>query len=153
METKLAIIYHSYHHGNTKKILDAINSEFNFELYTVEEATDKNFEGYDVIGFASGIEAGQIYRKLLNFIKNYNYNCRNQKSFLITTSGFHSEIFSKSAIKVIKNKNFKFLGEYKCLGWNTFGPFKLVGGIAKLHPTVDEVNSALKFIENILNFK
>lgn len=150
MEKKSAIIYHSYHHGNTKKILEAIKEKFNFELYTVEEAFNKDFSNYDLIGFASGIEAGQIYRKLLDFIKNYNYHCENQKSFLITTSGFHSEIFSRSAIKAIKNKKFKLMGEYKCLGWNTFGPFKLVGGIAKSHPSNEEINGAISFVEKIM---
>lgn len=151
MGKRVAIIYHSYHHGNTKKILEAIKNKFDFELYTVEEATNKDFKEYDIVGFASGIEAGQIYRKLLNFIKSYDYNSKNQKSFLITTSGFRSDIFSRSAIKAIKDKEFQLLGEYKCLGWNTFGPFKLVGGVAKLHPTEDEINSAIKFINDIIN--
>ena len=41
------------------------------------------------------------------------------------------------------------IGEYRCQGYDTFGPFKLVGGIAKGHPTVDEIQKVVKFYKNL----
>lgn len=43
----------------------------------------------------------------------------------------------------------KILGEYGCLGFDSFGPFKLIGGIAKGHPTNEEIDGAVKFYENL----
>ena len=37
--------------------------------------------------------------------------------------------------------------EDKCLGYDTFGPFKLVGGIAKGHPTEAEIKGAVEFYQ------
>ena len=44
----------------------------------------------------------------------------------------------------------KLIGEYSCQGYNTFGPFKLVGGTAKGHPTEDEIAGAVRFYETLL---
>ena len=41
------------------------------------------------------------------------------------------------------------LGAYHCLGFDTFGPFKLVGGIAKGHPTEEEIAGATKFYREL----
>lgn len=43
----------------------------------------------------------------------------------------------------------KILGEYGCLGFDSFSPFKLIGGIAKGHPTNEEIDGAVKFYEDL----
>ena len=35
------------------------------------------------------------------------------------------------------------------MGFDTFGPFKLVGGIAKGHPDEDEIRGAVEFYEGL----
>ena len=37
--------------------------------------------------------------------------------------------------KIAAGKNCSVIGKYECLGFDTFGPFKLVGGLQKGHPT------------------
>ncbi|MEE1099963.1 MAG: hypothetical protein U0K86_00580 [Agathobacter sp.] len=37
-------------------------------------------------------------------------------------------------IAIINNKNCPIIGKFSCKGYDTYGPFKLVGGIAKSHP-------------------
>lgn len=73
---KTAIIYYSKHHGNTKKVLDAIR-------------------------------------------------------------------------QAVAGKNVNILGEYGCLGFNTYGPFKLIGGIAKNHPDSTDIEKAIAFYNNL----
>nr|WP_330379432.1 hypothetical protein [Butyrivibrio sp. AE2032] len=34
-------------------------------------------------------------------------------------------------------------------GYDTYGPFKLVGGIQKGHPTEDEIAEAVEFYKNL----
>lgn len=36
-------------------------------------------------------------------------------------------------------KRSKVIGKFGCRGYDTFGPFKLVGGIAKGHPNEEDI--------------
>ena len=36
-----------------------------------------------------------------------------------------------------------------CLGFDTFGPFKLVGGLAKGHPDEAEIEKAVEFYSSL----
>ena len=40
-------------------------------------------------------------------------------------------------------------GGYSCKGYDTFGPFKLIGGLAKGHPDASELEEARKFFEKL----
>ena len=51
---------------------------------------------------------------------------------MICTHGGSAEYQSIEAI--INNKNCPIIGKFSCKGYDTYGPFKLVGGIAKSHP-------------------
>ena len=50
-----AIVYYSKHHGNTKKVLDAISENDPVTLIDITKAQNVDFTGYDQIGIASGI--------------------------------------------------------------------------------------------------
>ena len=86
---KTLILYESLHHGNTKKLVDAIAAE-----YPVEICDARLFEGdlskYDLIGFASGIYAWDfgkpVYDKIEKLIGLEGKNC-----FSLCTSGSASE--------------------------------------------------------------
>ena len=47
-------------------------------------------------------------------------------------------------------ENFDFSGAFHCKGYDTFGPFKIIGGIAKKHPDEKDLANACVFFENIL---
>lgn len=48
------------------------------------------------------------------------------------TCGFQSPVIYFDAIrKIVKNRHCRELGIYQCLGYDTFGPLKVIGGIAK----------------------
>ena len=38
---------------------------------------------------------------------------------------------------------------YGCFGFDTFGPFKIVGGIKKGHPTDEEIEDAVRFYQGL----
>ena len=52
---KTAIVYYSKHHGNTKKLLDAIAKKHEVTLIDVTENPTADLSGYDRIGFAGRI--------------------------------------------------------------------------------------------------
>ena len=54
-----------------------------------------------------------------------------------------------SIAEVAKSKQCNELGRFQCKGYDTFGPFKFVGGIQKGHPTEDEIAEAVEFYRNL----
>ena len=52
---KTAIIYASPHHGNTKKLIDAIATKHEVTLIDATQTKDQDLSDYDLIGYASGI--------------------------------------------------------------------------------------------------
>ena len=51
--------------------------------------------------------------------------------------------------EIAEAKESILLGEYFCYGFDTFGPFKIIGGIKKGHPTDDEIAGAVDFYKNL----
>ena len=70
MDTKTGIVYVSTHHGNTKKLLDAIAEQNPVELVDVTANEQYNLSGYDRIGIASGVAYGKYYPQMLKFLEN-----------------------------------------------------------------------------------
>ena len=68
---------------------------------------------------------------------------------IIYTHGAPVGGFLKSIREIAEKKHCHELGAYHCLGFDTFGPFKLVGGIAKGHPTEEEIAGATKFYREL----
>lgn len=48
---KTAIVYASTHHGNTKKLLDAIAAAYEVDLIDAVKVPEKDLNRYDRIGF------------------------------------------------------------------------------------------------------
>ena len=143
---KTVIVYYSRHHGNTKKLVDAIAARFDVALIDVTENMTVDLAGYDCIGFASGIYFSSFAKQILSFAeKNLPENSR---VFFMGTCGVKSPVAYFDAIrKIAKSKKCRELGAYQCLGFDTFGPFKMVGGIAKGHPNEKEISDALDFYQ------
>ena len=85
---------------------------------------------YDRIGFASGIYFSKFHQTILKFASENLPE--NKKVFMICTYGGSAAY--KSLEFILKEKKTYIIGKFGCKGYDTFGPFKLVGGIAKGHP-------------------
>ena len=142
---KTAIVYYSQHHGNTKKLLDAIAAQEDVTLIDVVENKDADLTGYDRIGFASGIYFSSFAKQIIAFAKEKLPEGKDV--FYLYTHGAPSGDFLKAMRQIAESKNCRELGEYHCQGFDTFGPFKLVGGIAKGHPTEEELAAAVRFYQ------
>lgn len=55
----------------------------------------------------------------------------------------------KNITGTLEANGVEVLGNYGCRGYDTYGPFKLVGGIAKGHPTEEEITGAVLFYGKI----
>ena len=144
---KTAIVYYSKHHGNTKKLLDAIAAGNEVTLIDVTEEPSADRSGYDRIGFASGIYYNSFAKQLIAYAQERLPEKKDV--FYIFTHGAPKGIFLTAIRKIAEEKHCRELGSYHCLGFDTFGPFKLVGGIAKGHPTETEINGAVAFYQKL----
>lgn len=145
---KTAIAYVSTHHRNTKKLLDAIKEKYpEVVLIDCTQENDVRLSDYDRIGFASGIAYGKFYPQLLKFMERNIPE--NKEVFFIYTCGSKRSGYTDAAIEIAKRNNSKILGEYGCLGFDTFGPFKIIGGIAKGHPNKNDIDEAFSFFEGV----
>ena len=142
---KTAIAYYSKHHGNTKKLLDAIVETDEVDLIDVTATKTADLSGYDRVGFASGVYYGAFAKQIQAFASD---NLPEGKSvFLIETCGSPRKGYFSAMEKIAAEKNCNVIGKYECLGFDTFGPFKLIGGLQKGHPTEDEIQKAVRFYQ------
>lgn len=142
-----AIVCYSKHHGNTRKLLDAIAAENQVTLIDVTEQPSADLSGYDRIGFASGIYYNSFAKQLLTFARDHLPE--NKDVFYIFTHGAPKGVFLTAIRKIAEQKHCREIGSYHCLGYDTFGPFRLVGGIAKGHPTQEEIDAAVAFYREL----
>ena len=147
MNKKTVIIYSSTHHGNTYKLVKAIADKYDIEMIDATKQKAFNLQDYDIIGFASGIDFGKFYEAVESFAKE-NLPYKKQVFFLYTCAMERKE-FTNSIKKIVLQKEATILGEYGCKGYNTYGPWKVIGGMNKKHPTEDEILSAVEFFENL----
>ena len=112
---------------------------------TADKGTD--LSGYDRIGFASGIYYSNFAKQIIAYAEK---NLPDEKPvFFIYTHGAPKGDFLKEIRAVTQKKNCPEIGEFRCQGYDTFGPFKLVGGIVKGHPTADEIQKAVEYYQNL----
>ncbi|MBQ9031069.1 MAG: flavodoxin [Parasporobacterium sp.] len=144
---KTAIVYYSKHHGNTEKLVQAIAANHEVSLINVLDNPEMNLDDYDRIGLASGIYYSNFAKQILSFAANHLPE--GKEVFLIATCGNERKNYFDAIRKILSDKRCTEVGSYLCLGFDTFGPFKLVGGIAKGHPTQEEIDGAVRFYENL----
>lgn len=145
---KTAIIYYSKHHSNTKQLLDKLCEDNDITLINAINTPTENLNDFDLIGFASGIYYSKFHKSVIKFIENNLPE--DKKVFFICTYGVKKDGYTDAVKKAVNKKNTKILGEFGCLGFNTFGPFKLIGGIAKGHPNNEDFKNVKDFFKNII---
>ncbi|MDO5734466.1 MAG: flavodoxin domain-containing protein [Eubacteriales bacterium] len=141
---KIAVIFRSKHHGNTKFLLNELAREIPMDLYEVASFDKDDFSEYAAVGFASGIYAWQMDKSLYKLIDSEL--SLPQKVFVIYTSGMASQNLAKGFSKKLEKKGKELLGVFGCKGHDSFGPFKVIGGINKGRPNSRDLAAAAEFI-------
>ena len=144
---KAVIIYASTHHGNTRKLVDAIADKYDIDKIDATEHQQSDLSGYDLIGFASGIDFGKFYGPVEDFLES-NLPESKRVFFLYTCAKINPRFTEKIKALALK-KGAVILGEYGCKGYNTYGPWKMIGGMNKNHPSEDEISNAVNFFASL----
>jgi len=150
---KTLIICESVHHGNTKKIADAMAAVLNAEIKKPAEIDVGKLGEYDLIGFGSGIYMGRMHKNLLKLVDSLLKLERN--AFIFSTAGSDGENmkYHKALKEKLASKGFKVLDEFACRGFDTFGPLVLVGGLNKGKPDEKDLGSAREFAARLKGSK
>jgi flavodoxin len=135
---------------NTEKIAETIAATLDAELKTPDQVTPDSLAGYDLVGFGSGIYFGKHHQSLLELADKLP-QAANKKAFIFSTSGDtknpakrHQQLREKLQVK-----GFNVVNEFNCAGFDTYGPFKLVGGLNKGRPNADDLKQAEAFAQNL----
>ncbi|HWP80472.1 MAG TPA: flavodoxin family protein [Candidatus Acidoferrum sp.] len=144
---KCLIIYDSYHHGNTEKVAKAMAAASGAGLCRADEVKAADLAQYELVGFGSGIAFGKHYDKLLEAAGRLELS--GKEVFVFSTSGAGKDEQNAELIGQLKSAGAAVAGSFACKGFDTYGPFKLIGGIAKGHPDGGELEAAKRFIEGI----
>jgi len=149
---KTLIIYQSFHHHNTEKIVKYLAENFPIDLLKISEATADMVKDYDQIVFATGIYFGKPHRLFYEIIPKLKF--QNQKILIITTSGMPSFPFINNY-----HRNFKSLLKHSDLivkswfdvrGFDSYPFFvRPFGGINKTRPNQKDLKNALEWFKSL----
>ena len=114
----IAVVYHSAHHGNTKKVLDAVAGKFDVELVNADEGV-RDLSEYDIVGLASGIYYSKFHESVMDFAKDPSI--RGKDVFLLFTSGMSKESYADGIRSALEPMGVNIIGTFHCLGLDTFG--------------------------------
>lgn len=149
---KTVIIYASIHHGNTKKIAEAIAQAISADLIDITKCDRIDITAYDTIGLASGIYYHSFHRKIKAFIVENTF-APNQSIFTVATCGIGYKNYASEIEKMLKEKQVPYGGHFQCRGFDTFGILGKIGGIAKNHPNTTDIEKAIAFALHTIDCK
>lgn len=148
------ILYRSKHHGNTRRVVEAIARAFPGDVDTLDvEHVDKrhpevDLRSYHLIGIASGIYFGEIDRDLARVmqasVKQGDF------VFSLLTYGGASKWYGKDIDGICRTVHANFLAGHGCPGFDTWGPYKLMGGMNKGRPNDEDIADMVSWYRELV---
>ena len=145
---KTLIVYNSVHHGNTEKVAKVMADVLEAKLVKPQELGINTFAEYDLVGFGSGIYMGKHHESLFKLVDTLPM-LKNKNAFIFNTSGKGKIDYNNTLKEKLQKKGFNFIGDFSCKGFDTWGPFKLVGGINKGRPNERDLKKAENFASRL----
>lgn len=113
---KILIVYKSYHRMNTQKVARAMAEATGATLATVDEVRQGDLDGYDLMGFGSGIYGGKHHKDLLALVERISPG-EEKKVFVFSTSGGANATEHHRALReALSGKGYRVAGEFQCRG-------------------------------------
>ena len=152
---KTLICYASTEHENTKRVAESVKDLGDIDLLdigTLKEGQHIETEGYDLLGFGSGIFAGHFAKNLKSEVEALpDMTRKNKKAFAFSTGSFDNFSKHKELNQIFEKKGLQVIDGFTCKGYNTFPLFKVVGGLAKGHPNEEDFEKARREMKRILS--
>jgi flavodoxin len=147
---KRIIIFESYHHKNTEKIARILAQALQAKLYRPEQINISTLSNFSLIGFGTGIYYGKPHEKIQHFLEQLPL-LKNKKTFIFTTSGLIRDNYTQKIKDHISQKGLLLIGSFSCKGYDTYGPFKVIGGLNREHPDLEDFYHAEIFANDLKN--
>lgn len=152
----LFIVSASVHHGNTRKVADAIASATSGIVLEPGAAAHETVRDGALLGLGSGIFFGSHHDSLLSFAQSLPEKV-SRAAFLFSTSGTGYEMprklgrdYHRKLRAILESKGYKMVGEFACKGFDTYGPWGKLGGIARGHPDAADLDRARLFAASLM---
>ncbi|WP_194813902.1 flavodoxin family protein [Nocardia sp. XZ_19_385] len=148
---KAIIVCTSVSHGNTQRVADVLGEVLAARVVAPDHIDAAELAGYDLVGFGSGIFLGKFHAQLREFVEALPQAQRG-KAFVFATSGFPDaglQRFSRPLVNQLGQKGFDVVDTFSCRAFDTYAPFKLVGGIRKGRPDASDLAAARTWAEGL----
>jgi flavodoxin len=157
LPVKSLLVVCSYHHKNTEKIAHVFAKVLDAEIKTPRQVAPEELQGYDLIGFGSGIYSGKHHEGLL-LLADRLPQITDRKAFIFSTGGipaigWNEAYVSKnhSALREkLQSRGYVIVDEFSCPGFNTNSFLEWFGGINKGRPNAEDFKHAEEFARNLL---
>ncbi|MFB0630411.1 flavodoxin family protein [Streptomyces sp. AB3(2024)] len=147
---KAVIVCASVSHGNTRRVADTMALVLGAKVVSPEEAGPAEPAGADLVGFGSGVFHGRLHPRLTDFVEALPAG--RGRAFVFATSGLPEKPFApftRPLVRLLEGKGFEVDGSFSCRAFDTWAPFKLVGGINKQRPNAGDLAAARAFAERL----
>lgn len=146
---RVAVVYASLHHGNTRRIAAALATELSADLVPVADVQTMDLASYDLVGIGSGIYFGRHHESILCFAESLIRP--HSRVFVFSTAGLPwLWKFQHAALRrLLEGKGCLLVGEFCCPGWDTYGPLRLIGGIYRRRPHERDLARARRFAQEM----
>lgn len=142
----------SYHHKNTEKIANVFAKVLDAQIQTPRQVSLEEVQGYDLVGFGSGIYGDKHHRTLLELADKLP-QVTDKKAFIFSTSAMMGKDKVAKDHMILKrnlqSKGYIIVDEFACKGFNTNSFLKYIGGMNKGRPNAEDLKHAEEFAQNI----
>jgi flavodoxin len=146
------LVLFSYHHNNTEKIANVFAKVLDAKIGSPKQISPEEPQGYDLVGFGSGIDSGKHYQVLLDFADKLP-EVKDKKAFIFSTAGItgaEKVASDHSALRErLRSKGYVIVDEFGCSGFNTNSFLKFFGGINKGRPNAEDLRHAEEFAQSL----
>ncbi|GAB2678879.1 flavodoxin family protein [Saccharopolyspora gloriosae] len=147
---RTVIVCVSVSHGNTRRVADEMARVLDARVVAPEQADPAELAAADLVGFGSGVFRGKMHPRLTGFVEELPG--RRGSAFVFATSGFPEMPllpFSRPLTRLLEGKGFAVDGTFSCRAFDTWAPFKPIGGLRKRRPNDADLAAARAFAAKV----
>ncbi len=119
------------------------------QVVNAEQAFKLSFAGDELVGFGSGIYFSRFHKKIEQAAASIELP-EGIPLFVFSTSGLGKRSYNNGLMKMLEKRGADVKGTFACKGFDTYGPWKIFGGIAKGHPAEKDLEHAVAFIQGLI---
>ncbi|MFJ8432111.1 flavodoxin family protein [Kitasatospora sp. NPDC094019] len=147
---RTVIVCTSVSHGNTRRVADSIAQVLGAKVVSPGQLDPAELADADLVGFGSGVFCTRLHPRLTECVKALPHG--RGRAFVFATSGLpdlRPAPFARPLVRLLEGKGYEVSGTFSCRAFDTWAPFKVVGGLNKRRPNEDDLAAARAFAERL----